>query len=187
MTSATQTALLIGAVLSGTLSGYACQKTPNEAHEDGVAAQHEANEKIAEAQTEGADKAAEANREGAAATDKAHKAAAEAQATANEKIRDSNRTVVGDTNEARSWGQKEIDSVDKLIDAASVKAQTTPAENKDRINTAMVDVKQQREALRTGLAALEASTGDKLDKNKAEFTQRVDRIKTSIDKIEKMM
>jgi regulator of protease activity HflC (stomatin/prohibitin superfamily) len=187
MTNTTRTVLIVGAMLAGSVTGYACQKTAVEAHEDGVAAQREADEKITEAQKEGADKAAEAHREGAAATDKANKAAAEAQATANEKIRDSNRTIVAEPNEARSWGQKEIDSVDNMIDAASVKAQTTPAKTKDSVNTAMVDVKRQRDVLSTDLAALETSTGDKLDKSKAEFTQRVDRIKTSIQNIEKMM
>lgn len=187
MTSTVRTTLLLGAALTSSIVCYACEKTPVEAHEDGVEAQREADKKIAEAKQEGADQVAEAHREGAAATDKADKAAAEAQATANEKIRDSNRTIVGDKNEARSWGQKEIDSVDGMIDAAKTKAQAQPAKSKTEFDTAMVDVKQQRAVLGTDLALLEKSSGDKLDKNKADFTQRVDRIKVSIKNLEKSM
>jgi hypothetical protein len=185
MTSSTRTILTIGAVLSSSIAGYACEKTPVEAHNDGVAAQKEADKTTVEAIKQAGEKIEEANHDVAAATDEARKTAAEAQAKANEKIRDANRIVVGERNDARSWGQKEIDSVDGLIENAIAKAQTGTPKAKEQFNTAITGVKQQRDVLNTELAALEAPAGDKLDKSKAQFTERVDRIKLELKSIAK--
>lgn len=185
MPPSTRTALIIGAVLSSSVAGYACQKTPDQAHNDGIAAQQEADKTASEANKQASEKIAQANTDVAAATDEAKKTAAEAQAKANEKIRDANRVVVGERNETRSWGQKEIDSVDSMIDGATAKAQTGTAKAKERFNAVMVGVKQQRDVLTTELPGLEAPPGDTLDKSKAQFSERVDRIKHDLKSLDK--
>jgi uncharacterized protein YPO0396 len=177
--------LVIGAVISSSVAGYACQNTPTEARNAGVEAQREADQKISEANKQAAEKVAQANREGAAATDEAQKAAMAAQAEANEKIRETNRIVAGERDETRSWGQKAIDSVDSMIDTATTHVQTGTPKAKALFNAAIAGVKQQRDVLHTELAALETHAGEKLVQSKTQFTERVDRIKLDIRNIEK--
>jgi colicin import membrane protein len=178
--------LIIGAVLSCAVAGFACQKTPVEAHNDGVEAQREADDKVLEANKQAGEKIAEANRDVAAATDAAKKTSAEAQAKANEKIRDNNRIVVGHGSDSHRWGQKEIDSVDGMIDEATTKVQTATPQAKAQFNAAIAGVKQQRDALRAELATLETPAGAKLDdKSKSQFAERVDRVKLDIKNMQK--
>jgi colicin import membrane protein len=176
--------LVIGALLA---AGAGCQRTPQEAHNDGVEAQKEADHKIAEARQQASDKIAEANHDVSAATDDARKKAAEAQAEANEKIRAANRDVVGTHDDVRDWAQKKIDDVDNMIDQASTKAQTAAPKAKAHFNNAIEEVKHQRDALQTEVASLEGDQGDKLDKSKEQFSERVDRIKDNIRNIEKSL
>src|SRR5262245_25947817 len=155
MTSKTKTMLCIGALLSGSLAGFGCHKTQDEARRDDVEAQQQADEKIEEANAKAGEKVAEANREAADQKAEARRTAAEAQATANEKIRDNNRAAIDDKDGARSWGQKQIDSVDSMIDDASVKAQSAGPKAKANFKEAMTGVKQQRDALNSQLATLD--------------------------------
>jgi len=177
--------LVIGAVVSSSVAGYACQNTPPEARNAGVEAQREADKKIGEANKQAIEKVTQANREGAAATDEGHKAAMAAQAEANEKIRETNRVVASERDETRSWGQKELDSIDGMIDTATTHVQTATPKAKALFNAAIAGVRQQRDALHTELAALETRASEKLVQSKTQFSERVDRIKLDIRNIEK--
>jgi uncharacterized protein YPO0396 len=183
----TQTWLTMAALLSAPAGLLACERTPQDAHNDGIEAQRKADEAKAEARKEASDKIAEANREVQKASDDARKEAAEAQANANEKIRDANREIASPQNETRTWAQKKIDTVDNLIDGANAKAQAAAPAAKAKFNTAIEDVKHERDVLQTEIASLEARGGDSLDKSKEQFSERVDRLKTNIHNIEKSL
>mgnify|MGYP003472045048 CR=1 FL=1 len=186
MTTSTKTWLVVAALLTpGAMIG--CNRSPTEAHNDGVQAQREADEKAAEARKEAADKVAQANREAVEATEKAREKTAEAQANANEKIRDANREITAPHSDVRDWAQKKLDSVDNMIDTASAKAQTAKPAAKAKFNSAIEEVKHERDALQTDVATLETRAGDNLDKSKEQFSERVDRIKDSIRNIEKSL
>lgn len=188
MTSTSRTMLVIAALVTGSSAGYGCNKTPQEAQNEGIEAQRKADEQIGAARDEANAKAAEARRDEVEATNEARENAAEAQANANEKIRDSNRAVTGtNENDARSWAQAKIDDVDNMIDAASAKAQAAPPKAKAQFSDGMKKVKQDRDALSSDVAALTSSTGDSLDKNKEMFNDRVDRIKSNIRTLEKSL
>lgn len=186
----TQTWLTLAALLGAPAGMIACDRSPQEAHNDGVEAQRQADETKAEARKEASDKIAEANRDVQKATDDARKEAAEAQANANEKIRQANREITTPEtghNETRDWAQKKIDTVDNLIDNANAKAQAAAPAAKAKFNTAIEDVKHERDVLQTEIAALESRGGDTLDKGKEQFSERVDRLKTNIRDIEKSL
>jgi len=189
MTSTSRTMLVIAAILGCSTVGYGCNKTPQEAQQDGIEAQRKADEKAGEAQETANNKIAEADRDRTEAANEARKTAAEAQANANEKIRDSNRAVTGntDTDNPRTWAQAKIDDVDNMIDAASAKAQTAPAKAKVDFTNGIQQVKRDRDSLRSEISALEGSTGDRLDKNKEQFSDHVDRIKSNIRGLEKSL
>jgi hypothetical protein len=189
----TQTCITVAALILAPSMLFGCDRTPTEAHNDGVEAQRKADESAESARKEAADKVAQANREVVEANDEARRKAAEAQANANEKIRDANRAITtnsaatnGDT-ETHSWAQQKLDSVDNLIDGVSAKAQTAAPEAKTKFNNAIEDVKRQRDVLQTEIAALETRSGDRLDKSKEQFAQRVDRIKDNIRNLEKSL
>jgi hypothetical protein len=182
-----KTMFLLSAALSSSLVGIACQKTAEEARTDSVEAQQQADEKIAASNEKAGEKVAAANHDVAEVKTEARENAAEAQATANEKIRDANRAAMGDKDGARSWGQKEVDSVDTMIDAAGVKAQTAAPANQSTFNRAIAGVKRDRDKLHRDLATLEVPPGDKLDKNKAQFSERADRVKDDIRNLEKAL
>jgi len=186
MTSKKRNLLLVGALIAGS-SASACQRTPQEAHNDGVEAQREADKKIEEARQSASDKVAEANKSAAEATDDARKEAARAQAEANEKIRNANREVSGTHNEVRDWAQKKIDDVDNMIDSATTKAQAAAPKAKAQFNSTIEDVKKERDGLQQEIAVLETRAGDELDKTKQAFTQRVDRVKDHIRSIQKSL
>jgi hypothetical protein len=189
MTSTSKTMLVIASMLAGSSVGYGCNKTPQEAHQDGIEAQAKADEKAAEAREEANKKIAEANSDRNEAVNDARKDSAEAQANANEKIRDSNRaaTANNDNDNPRSWAQAKIDDVDNMIDSASAKAQAAPSKNKINFSNGMQQVKRDRDALRSEISTLEASAGDRLDKNKEQFSDRVDRLKSNIRSLEKSL
>ena len=171
----------------GSTAGYACNKTPQEAQQDGLEAQRQADEKKTEAREEAVQKTAEADRDRTEAVKDARKTAAEAQANANEKIRDSNRAAVGDNDSPRTWAQAKIDDVDSMIDQASAKAQAASPKAKRQFDTGLQQVVRERDALRGDIAVLEGSAGDSLDKNKEQFSDRVDRIKSNIRNLEKSL
>lgn len=183
MTTSIRSVLVIVLVSGG--AGYACQKTPEQAHDDGVAAQREADKATIEANKRAAEKIAEAKRDVVAAADEARKTAVEAQAKANERIRAANRIVAAERDEMRSWGQNEIYTVDGMIDAAFVKAESGTPKAREQFNIAIASIKQQRDMLNTDLPGLEKRMGDQLEKNKAQFIERVDRIKLALQNLEK--
>lgn len=184
MTTNTKTWLVVAALLApGAMLG--CNRTPAEAHNDGVQAQRDADEAAEKARKEAADRVAEANKQAVEATEEARKKTAEAQANANEKIRDANREITAPHSDTQDWAQKKLDSVDNMIDTASAKAQTAKPAAKAKFNTAIEEIKHERDALQTDMATLETRTGDELDKSKDQFSQRVDRIKDNIRNIEK--
>jgi colicin import membrane protein len=186
MTTNTKTWLVVAALLApGAMLG--CNRTPAEAHNDGVQAQREADEKAEKARKEAADKVAEANRDAVQATEEARKKTAEAQANANEKIREANREITAPHSELHDWAQQKLDSVDNMIDSASAKAQTAKPAAKAKFNSGIEEVKQQRDALQTEMATLETRTGDDADKTKEQFSQRVDRLKDNIRNLEKSL
>lgn len=187
MTSKKRNLLLVGALIAGSSASVACQRTPQEAHNDGVEAQREADKKIEEARQSASDKVAEANKSAAEAADDARKEAAKAQAEANEKIRTANREVSGTHSEVRDWAQKKIDDVDNMIDSATTKAQAAAPKAKAQFNSAIEDVKKERDGLQQEIAVLETRAGDELDKTKQAFTQRVDRVKDHIRSIQKSL
>lgn len=187
MTSTSRTMLVIASMLSLSSVGYGCNKTPQEAQQDGMEAQRKADEKASEARDEANGKIAEANRDQAQAVNDARKEAAEAQANANEKIRDSNRAATANDDSPRSWAQAKIDDVDNMIDSASAKAQTASAKTKAQFSTGIQKVKRDRDSLRSEVSVLEASSGDTLDKNKDKFNDHVDRIKSNIRDLEKSL
>lgn len=187
MTSNKRNLLMVGVLIAGSGAGVACQRTPQEAHNDGVEAQRKADEKIEEARQNASDKIAEANKSAAEATEQARKEAAEAQAKANEKIREANRDVSGTHNDVRDWAQKKIDDVDNMIDSATTKAQTAAPKAKAQFNSAIEDVKHERDQLQQQVATLETQAGDQLDKDKQQFTQRVDKVKDHIRSIQKSL
>jgi len=185
MTHKSRTLLVMAALMTGSSLG-ACKQTPTEAHNEGVEAQREANEKIGEARERAETKVHEARRDEVEAAAEARKNAAEAQANANEKIRDANRSTIAHDN-TRSWAQAKLDDVDNMIDAANAKAQAAPPKAKARFTTGLEEVKQQRDTLRTEIASLEASNGSRLEKAKEQFDDRVDRIKANIRNLEKSL
>ena len=188
MTSTSRMMLAIASMLACSSVGYGCNKTPQEAHQDGVETQRQADEKTAEAREEANTKVAEANRDRNEAVNEARKDSAEAQANANEKIRDSNRAAMAPNDDTpRSWAQAKIDDVDNAIDAASAKAQAAPAKAKINFSNGMQQVKRDRDELKSDIAKLEASAGDRLDKNKEQFSDRADRIKSNIRSLEKSL
>jgi len=178
--------LVIAAMLTGSSVGYGCNKTPQDAQQDGIEAQRKADEKMGEARDEANSKIAAAKQDEVEAAQEARKSAAEAQANANEKIREANRST-GNPDDARTWAQAKIDDVDNMIDAASAKAQTAAPKAKAQFSQGLAQVKRERDALRGEVATLENSTGDNLDKNKADFNGRVDRIKSNIRTLEKSL
>jgi phage host-nuclease inhibitor protein Gam len=179
--------LTVAALILSPAAMFGCNRTPTEAHNDGVQAQKHADETAAEARKEASDKVAEANREVARANDDARQKAAEAQANANEKIREANHVIEPAHNDVHDWAQKKLDSVDNLIDGASAKAQAAAPASKAKFNNAIEDVKRQRDSLQTEVATLESNAGDRLDKSKEEFSQHVDRIKDNIRNLEKSL
>jgi uncharacterized phage infection (PIP) family protein YhgE len=179
--------LSVAALILAPAGMFGCERTPAEAHNDGVEAQRQADETAEKARKEAADKVAEANRDVAQASDDARRKAAEAQANANEKIREANREIAEPHSEVHEWAQKKIDSVDNMIDSASAKAQTAAPAAKTRFNTALEDVKRQRDVLQTEVAQIETRAGDGLDKSKEQFSQRVDKIKDNIRSLEKQL
>jgi uncharacterized membrane protein YqiK len=186
MTTSTKTWLVVAALLTeGALIG--CNRTPAEAHNDGVQAQREADEKAADARKEAADKVAEANRDAVQAKEEAREKTAEAQANANEKIRDANREITAPHSDVHDWAQKKLDSVDNMIDSASAKAQAAKPAAKAKFNSGIEDVKHERDALQTEMATLETRAGDSLDSSKKQFSDRVDRIKDNIRNLEKSL
>ena len=186
MTTNAKTMLVVAALLApGAMSG--CDRTPAEAHNDGVQAQREADESAEKARKEAADKVAEANRNAVEATEEARKKTAEAQANANEKIREANREITTPHSDLQDWAQKKLDSVDNMIDSASAKAQTAKPAAKAKFNSAIEEVKHERDALQTEVATLETRAGESVDKTKEQFNQRVDRIKDNIRNIEKSL
>jgi hypothetical protein len=186
MTTKTKTLLVVAALLApGAMFG--CDRTPAEAHNDGVQAQREADETAEKVRKEAADKVAEANRNAVEATEEARKKTAEAQANANEKIREANREITTPRSDLQDWAQKKLDSVDNMIDTASAKAQTSKPAAKAKFNTAIEEVKHERDALQTEVATLETRSGENVDKTKEQFSQRVDRIKDNIRNIEKSL
>jgi F0F1-type ATP synthase membrane subunit b/b' len=187
MNRGTQTLLVIGALVSGSVATYGCNRTPSDAHNDAVEAQHEADQKTADAKQEADKKLAEANADAQKALDEARAKAAEAQATANEKIRDANRVIVGKQGDVRDWAQHKLDDVNSMIDDAKAKAQEAKPVAKTRFNTAIEDVQKQRDVLQTEVASIEEHAGDKLDKTKEQFSERVDHIKDRIRSIEKSL
>jgi uncharacterized protein YPO0396 len=164
-----------------------CDRTPQEAHNEGVEAQRQADEKKAEVRKEASDKIAAANRDVRAATDDARREAAEAQANANEKIRDANREITTPHNDLRNWAQTKLDSVDNMIDGANAKAQAAEPTAKAKFNNAIEEVKHERDVLATEIASLETRGGDTLDRSKEQFSERVDRLKDNIRNIEKSL
>jgi colicin import membrane protein len=187
MTSNKRNMLLVGALIAGSSASFACERTPQEAHNDGVEAQRAADKKIEEARQAASDKIAEANKSAAQAADDARREAAEAQAKANAKIREANRDVTGTHNEVRDWAQKKVDDVDNMIDSASSKAQAAAPKAKADFNNAIADVKQERDALQAEITVLETRAGDALDKDKQGFSNRVDKIKEHIRSIQKSL
>ena len=189
MTSTSRTMLAIASILSCSSVGYGCNKTPQEAQQDGIEAQQKADEKANDARETANNKIAEADRDRTEAAAEARKTAAEAQANANEKIRDSNRVAANndDKDNPRTWAQAKIDDVDNMIDAASAKAQTAPAKAKVQFTNGLQQVKRDRDSLRSEVSALEGSAGDRLDKNKEQFSDHVDRIKSNIRNLEKSL
>ena len=96
----------LGAVLTGGGAGYACQNdTSTEANK-------QASEKIAEATAMSSQRWTMPGKR------------LESTGQANEKIRDANRILDAERNEMRSWGQDEIYTVDDMVDAAIVKAES---------------------------------------------------------------
>jgi colicin import membrane protein len=179
--------LVIASILGCSSVGYGCNKTPQEAQQDGIEAQQKADNKANDAREEASKKIDEANGDRVEAANDARKTAAEAQANANEKIRDSNRAATGDKDSPRTWAQAKIDDVDNMIDTASAKAQTAPPKAKVQFTNGIQSVKKDRDALRGEISTLEASAGDRLDKNKEQFSDRVDRIKSNIRNLEKSL
>jgi len=179
--------LSLAALLMAPAGLLGCDRTPSEAHNDGVQAQREADEKKQELRKEASDKIAAANRDVQEAADEARKKAAEAQAAANEKIRAANREIMGPKNEVRDWAQQKLDSVDNMIDGASAKAQAATPAAKAKFNNAIEDVKHERDVLETEMGQLETRAGDTLDKTKEQFAQRIDRLKDNIRDIEKAL
>ena len=187
----TQTRLAAAALLMSSASLMSCDRTPTEAHNDGVEAQQKADETKAQARKEVTDKMAEADRAVQRATDEARREAAEAQATANQKIREANREITGiaHDNGVRNWAQEKLDDVDNMIDGANAKAQTAAPAAKAKFNDAINDVKHERQVLQTEVTSLEARAGDSvdIDKTKEQFVARVDRLKNDIRNIEKSL
>jgi len=187
MTSKSRTILVIASLLMGSSVGFGCNKTPTETRQDGLEAQRQADEKAGEAREEAAKDIAEADRDRAAAAADARKTAAEAQANANEKIREGNREALVGDDTPRGWAQAKIDDVDNMIDQATAKAQGAAPKARTEFQNGLERVKRERDALRGDVAALENSTGDRLDKNKEQFSDRVDRIKSNIRTLEKSL
>jgi phage host-nuclease inhibitor protein Gam len=183
----TKRMLTVTALILAPGAMFGCNRTPAEAHNDGVEAQKQADEKTDEARKEAADKVAEANREVVKANDEARQKAAEAQANANEKIREVNHEIAPPPSDVHDWAQKKLDSVDNMIDGASAKAQTATPTAKAKFNSAIEDVKRQRDVLQTELASLDTHAGDRLDKSKEQFSDHVDRVKDNIRNLEKSL
>jgi ElaB/YqjD/DUF883 family membrane-anchored ribosome-binding protein len=165
-----------------------CDRTPTEAHNDGVEAQRKADETKAQARKEVTEKVAEADRAVQRASDEARREAAQAQATANQKIREANREITADMRgDVRTWAQEKLDDVDNMIDTANAKAQTAAPASKAKFNDALKDVKHEREVLQTEIVSLEKGAGEGLGKTKEQFVARVDRLKDDIRSIEKSL
>jgi dGTP triphosphohydrolase len=190
MISNTSMLLVTATLLAG--ASYSCDKlssytngasptSESQAADKPTDARDKADEKIAEAHADVTKATEEANAAAAKAADDANAAAAKAQATANEKIRVDNREVVDTQQTTRKWAQDKIDDVDQMMDSARVKAQTASPKAKTRFDDVIKTVTSERDALRTQMIALD--TSETLDKSKAEFTARVDRVKTSIENI----
>jgi colicin import membrane protein len=182
---------VIGALVLGVGATSGCNRSPSEAHNDAVEAQHEADQTAVNAKAEADKKIAEAQKDVQKASDDARKEAAEAQAKANEKIRDANRVIEGKTegktDDVRSWAQQKLDAVNNDIDTVKAKAQTAPPKAKEKFNAAIDEVQHQRDVLQTEVASLETRTGEELDKSKQQFSSNVDRVKDRIHKIEKSL
>jgi len=186
MTRTTRTILVIATLVGGAAAG--CNRNPNDAHNDAVEAQKEADQTAVEARQNAEKKIAEANKDVQQAADDAREKAAEAQANANEKIRQANREITGTTNDdVKNWAQKKVDDVNNMIDGAKAKAQAAKPKAKASFNTAIEGVQAQRDALQTQVATLHEGTGEQLDKAKDEFSNRVDKVKDQIRNIEKSL
>jgi len=183
----TQKWISLAALLMAPSGLLACDRTPQDAHQDGVEAQQKADEKKAEVRKEADDKIAAANRDVRTATEDARREAAEAQANANEKIRDANREITTPHNDLRNWAQGKLDSVDNMIDGVNAKAQAAVPAAKAKFSNAIEAVKHERDVLQTEIASLETRGGETLDKSKEQFSERVDHLKDNIRKIDKSL
>jgi uncharacterized protein YPO0396 len=179
--------MVIGALVAGAGVGTACDRTPKEAHEDAVEAQREADKTTMNAAKKADEAVNDATNDARAAAEKARTEAAEAQAKANEKIREANRDIVGKQDGVHDWAQTKIDDVNNLIDEARAKAQKANPAAKAKFNSTIDEVQAQRDQLQAELASLETKTGDQLDKNKAEFSDRFDRITDRIKSVQKSL
>lgn len=186
MTNVSKTLWIVSALVApAALSG--CNRTPQEAHEDAVEAQKQADQTVAEAREEAVQAAKDAKNEAAQAIDDAREKAAEAQADANAKIREANREIQKPASEVEAWGKEKLDAVDNMIDEASAKAQAAKPVAQAKFNSAMEEVRQQREALSNELASLRSRAGKQLDQSKQDFSKRIDRVKDRIRSIEKTL
>lgn len=178
----------------------ACERTPQEAHEDAVEAQRSANEKIQEAKREAAETASDVQRKATEAEtarqqelDEANRAAREksaaAQAEANEKIREANTDIkqASASSELRVWAQRQLDELSNMIDAATVKVEKAPDRARAEYESEIKLVRESRDQLLTEVAKLDDRTISNSALFRADLDQRIDRLKDRLERIERRL
>ncbi|HEX7480884.1 MAG TPA: hypothetical protein VF331_23985 [Polyangiales bacterium] len=204
-----QSILIVLALCGGTFAMSACDRTPEQAHEQAVDTQHEAaqdihdnNQKalhtIAEAEHEAAKTAATATRATDEAATEANKKVDEAkqqaradnaqvQATANKEIRADNVVAEGDKSDLRLWGQKKLDGLSNMIDEARVNAQKAPAKVPANFEGGLKEVQTKRDELSTELASIETQGAQKSSAFKTRMNSEVDQLKTRIETLDRSL
>lgn len=190
-------ALLVLA-LGGAL--IACKPAADEAQDDAVEAQREANRAIRSAEQQAAETAAQARKEAekaaaegsqkvAEANQEAREKTAEAQAEANEDIREAkaDKMEAGDVSELRVWAQRKVDDLSNEIDQVAAKAQKAPAKGRAQLENELNELRKSRDQLLKDLSNLDTRVAANTASFRASLDERISRLKDRIDKLERSL
>jgi peptidoglycan hydrolase CwlO-like protein len=180
---------LIALALGGaTFGALACNRSADEAHNDAVEAQNQANRQIQQAQTEANKDVNQAQTEAQKDIDKARQEeqqkTAEAQAKANEKIREANTDMKDANADLRVWGQKRVDELSNTIDKATVKAEKAPPAARASFESGIKEVRSERDEISAEIGSLDRQVVRDTNSFRERIDNRVDQLKDRVSKLE---
>lgn len=169
------------------LAVAACDRSSANEQNKAIAAQHEADDKIAKVQREADQKAAEAQKKAdetaAKAQNEANKDTSQAQANANDVIRTANESILKARTDIREWAHKKLNSLDGDIDSSKTKAQTASAKEKQNFDRVLGDVEAKRMIIQNDVASLDTQAGAALDQFKTRLEKEIDAFQSSVSRL----